>query len=377
MKTLRSKIKSIKIVKVFSSINITVVCLSLLFILTLWGTIAQVDNGLYQAQERYFYSWFFLAVNFFPFPGAKLILWILFFNLSCVAITRFVYHWKHGGILIIHCGLLLYFVSAFVTYHFSEESNLTLLETEGSNVSTAYHNWELSVWEEDKSTTRNVIAYDTDKLKSGQILSFEEFGFDVFVDSYYGNAQAYLARPEGIDSLLINDTGIKHLASLGLNKEPAKNLAGGIFKLLNQDRVIAKVLLYGGETQPTQIQVGKKTFNLMLRKKRFPLPFFVTLLDFKKELHPGTQIARSYESKVRLNYQDIERDTLIYMNEPLRYKTFTLYQASYSIDSLGRERSTLAVVNNVGRLLPYFACLVVVTGLLIHFLAMAFTAKKI
>ena len=146
-----------------SSGKITVVCLSLLFIVTLWWTIDQVTNGLYLSQERFFNSLVFTFWGFIPFPGARLVLWVLFINLVCVSLVRLVYRWSKAGIIITHCGLLLFFVAAFVTFHCVEETNVTLMEGEGSNVSTSYHQWELSLWTQD-GNKKQVVAFDSDHL---------------------------------------------------------------------------------------------------------------------------------------------------------------------------------------------------------------------
>src|SRR3989338_6575806 len=146
MNDLRKTLKQITVIQRLSSIKITVVCIFLLFVLVLWGTIAQVSNGLYQSQERFFFSWYFLALGFIPFPGARLVLWVMFINLACVSITRFVYKLSHLGIVVIHIGLLTYFVSAFVIFHGMKESQLTLLEGEESNVSDEQHNRGHSFW---------------------------------------------------------------------------------------------------------------------------------------------------------------------------------------------------------------------------------------
>jgi hypothetical protein len=61
------------------------------------------------------------------------------------------------------------------------------------------------------------------------------------------------------------------------------------------------------------------------------------------------------------------RKTVIFMNNPLRYQNLTFYQASYSVDEGGRERSTLAVVRNSGWLFPYIASILTFLGLMIHF----------
>ena len=135
------------------------------------------------------------------------------------------------------------------------------------------------------------------------------------------------------------------------------------------------ILLFGGEIKPTKITYQGKEYFLQLRRKRMLLPFVLKLKDFKMEVHPNTQIARSYESLVEIQNNDVTREVLISMNKPLRYKNFTYYQASYTIDELGRELSTLAVVRNSGRILPYVASLLTFGGLALHFLYRAFQRK--
>ena len=350
-------LKNFALIKVFSSLKITVSCLGLLFILTFWGTIDQVENGLYHAQEQFFHSFFFLGFGFVPFPGAQLVLWILFMNLVCVALTRFVYRWSHLGILIIHFGLLTYFVSAFVTLHLVEESQLTLKEGEASNVSSATHDWELSVWKQE-GDKKHVIAYDAKNFKSGQILDFPEYGFEALVQNYYPNTQ------------------LEPFREAEPNKEPERNAPAGTFLVKVKNQKELPLSLFGREEWPTEAKINQTTYSFELRHKRSPLPLTVKLIDFMKEVHPNTDIARSFKSQVEILANGLNREATIFMNNPLRYKNYTFYQASYSVDAQGRESSTLAVVKNSGRLLPYMASLTTFAGLAIHFLTMAFGARN-
>lgn len=349
-------IKNFSLIRTFSSLKITVTCLALLFILVFWGTIDQVENGLYHAQEQFFHS-FFLVFGWVPFPGAQLVLWILFINLVCVALTRFVYRWSHIGILIIHFGLLSYFVSAFVTLNVVEESHLTLKEGEASNASSAYHDWELSVWRQEGGK-RQIIAYDAQNFKPGMVLDFSDYGFQLIVKDYWPNI-----HPES-------------LQKIESNKEPEKNIPACGFLVKIKDQKELPLSLLGTQGQPIQIKIGKETYLFMLRHKRTPLPLTIKLIDFIKENHPNTDIARSYKSKVEIESNGLNRETVIFMNNPLRYKNYTFYQASYSVDAQGREYSTLAVVKNSGRLLPYIASLTTFAGLVTHFLTMAFGSRR-
>ena len=74
-----------------ASVRISVVCLLLLLGLTAWGTVYQAEYGLYAAQTRFFYSWYFLVGGFLPLPGAQLVLWVLFFNLIASMLFRVTY----------------------------------------------------------------------------------------------------------------------------------------------------------------------------------------------------------------------------------------------------------------------------------------------
>jgi len=367
--TTRKKIASLPLIRPLTSVKTVVICLLFLFILTFWGTIDQVEHGLYAAQQKFFYSIFFLAFGFLPFPGAQLILWILFIHLVAVLIFRFSYRRNNVGILIIHFGLFLVLVSAFVTFYFAQESHVTLMEGEGSNISTAYHNWELSVWTQ-SGNTRKVVAFDSDRFKAGEILKFDEDDFDVIVETYYPNSEAYTMRGGNPNTTFLNASEISSIKEAKKEKEPEKNFPGGIFHVKKGQQELAMLILYGGETDPTILKNGNESYYFMLRRKRFELPFVLQLADFRMDVHPGTEVARSYESEVEIETPDSSRRTVIFMNNPLRHKDYTFYQASYSIDPFGREASTLAVVKNIGRILPYISTIVTVLGLVTHFAMM-------
>ena len=47
-----------RLIGFFSSMRLTVVCLALALVLVFWGTLAQVELGLYKAQNEFFRSFF-------------------------------------------------------------------------------------------------------------------------------------------------------------------------------------------------------------------------------------------------------------------------------------------------------------------------------
>ncbi len=98
------------------------------------------------------------------------------------------------------------------------------------------------------------------------------------------------------------------------------------------------------------------------------LPFSVKLLDFRRTTYPGTQIASSFESDVELS--DPERGLIlmrtIRMNQPLRYRGFHLYQASFISGPI--ETTVLAVRSDPGTPVVYAGCLIIMVGLITMFL---------
>ncbi len=362
-------------IKALSSTRITVVCLFLLFILTFWGTIAQVQQGLYVAQERFFNSFFFLAAGFIPFPGAQLVLWVLFINLICMLVADFAKfrHLSNIGNLIIHCGLILYFVAAFMVFQVSQESNVHLREGQGTNVSTSYQDWEVACWT-DNSEKHQVTAFDTKNFKPGFHVPFKNKNFTLTVKQFYPNSDAFNAPDNKKNPIILNDSGITMLTPKPVLKEKERNIAGGVFTLKFDDKSYT-LILFGAEAQPTKVPIAGKTYYFILRHKRYQLPFTIKLDHFKAEFYPGTDMAKSYESMVTISTGSLQRQVRIYMNNPLRYKDYTVYQASYDVDNMGRQYSTLAVVKNFARVLPYIACLAVFLGLALHFLIQAFISK--
>jgi hypothetical protein len=62
------------------------------------------------------------------------------------------------------------------------------------------------------------------------------------------------------------------------------------------------------------------------------------------------------------NHED--RETLIYMNHPLRYQGMTFYQSSFD----NNDRTTiLQVVKNPVWLVPYVSCALIALGLVLQF----------
>ena len=144
------------------------------------------------------------------------------------------------------------------------------------------------------------------------------------------------------------------------------NRPGIIFHLSNTGTSADGIYgLFLGQTIPQKITILDQEYIIVFRRQRTYLPFSIELIDFKKIMHPGTGIAKSYSSDINLIEDGISKRILIQMNYPLRHNGYTFYQSSF-IESPDGETTVLAVVKNYGRLFPYISSIIMCIGLLIH-----------
>lgn len=79
-----------------------------------------------------------------------------------------------------------------------------------------------------------------------------------------------------------------------------------------------------------RVSFGDQAASLAYRSPEAALPFRVTLLQFNNEPYPGSRMASTYESTVRID--DPERgtfETLISMNHPLHHRGYIFFQSSF------------------------------------------------
>ncbi|MFC2155574.1 cytochrome c biogenesis protein CcsA [Acidobacteriota bacterium] len=355
------------IVKTIASLKLTVICLLVLTLIVIWGTVYQAEHGLYLAQQKFFHSWFFFIFGFIPFPGTVLVLFVLFVNLVASLFSRIGFKLSNIGNIITHTGILVLLVGGFFTFYFSQESTLILKEGETGSMSTSRHLWELAVWEQGST---EVYAVDTAGLSSGETIVFPELAVELRVKKYFGNCEPDTSgTAAGTVDRVFNFSGIQGLKVKRQAKEAADNAAGILFDISPDTAEKRAVLLYGKDDDPTRVPVNNRVLLFSLDRKKIALPLSLTLIDFRVIFYPNSNIPKSYENTVRIKAEGgLEREVVISMNKPLRFKNLAFFQSSYFIARDGSEYTILAVVENVGRLLPYIASLWIFAGMLIHFI---------
>lgn len=127
--------------------------------------------------------------------------------------------------------------------------------------------------------------------------------------------------------------------------------------------------LWLGRGDEQALLLGSRRFKIAYGLKSYPLGFEVKLNDFQMGVNEGTTDPASYESHVTVLDPDRleKQDHRIYMNNPLKYGPFKLFQASYQMNPDGSAYSVLAAGYDPGVPLKYAGALVMISGIILMF----------
>jgi len=370
--------------KVLSSLKLTIVALGALMVLVVACTLAQVELGSFGAVRRYMYAFVIWAhvpgtTRRIPvFPGGALVGIVLMVNLIVAQVGRLQLRWSKAGIWIIHAGLVLLLAGQFATGLLQVEMRMGIEEGQTANYVESTRNEDLVVTDvtdpkgdEDFAIPESLLAREAPIDVPGTPLRLD-------VKGYLRNASVAM-RGAG-------DPPAVATAGVGTNIA-VKELPPVTADDDSDNRAVFVEPIAGGHSYGTWlvssslgapqsfIHEGHK-YVLTMRPQRQYLPYSLTLKKFRHDVYLGTDIPKNFSSLVHLSNPETgeDRDVLIYMNHPLRYRGKAFYQASFG---KGDTLTILQVVDNPGWLLPYIACILIGLGLLVHFgLAMRRSLKK-
>ena len=364
----------VRFFKPLASLKLTIVCLACAMVLVFVGTLDQVQIGVYEAQLRYFKSFFL----YFSLPGSQLkIPWfpggyilggILLVNLVAAHVSRFKLSWKKTGILILHSGLILMLVGQLVTSVFEEESQVQLDRGQTKNYSESPYLDELAIIDSSGANTDEVISVPASRLAKGRSISLPEAGLTLQVNDFYENAALVGSNQlpsENYPHLRVGPMAVA-VPIPRTYKQDERNQPAASVSLIQNGQQIGSWSLASGFPQPIQFRAGPKPFAIALRPKRYYRPFSITLEEFRHDRYAGTEIAKNFSSKVRLVDPSVHenREALIFMNHPLRYAGLTFYQAGFGNND---ATTVLQVMKNPSWLVPYISCGMMALGLVIQF----------
>jgi hypothetical protein len=371
----------------FSSLKLTVVLLTFSMMLIFFGTLDQVQYGIWHTQKLYFESFIAIwaypeqAIGYdklfwlrIPMPGGYLLGALLFINLLAAHLTRFKMTWKKSGIFLVHFGLVLLLVSELMTDLLSKESQMPVDEGGRSNYSQSHRANELVLIDRSHPDYDSVHAIPASKLKPGKLINVSDTPLSIRTVSYYPNAEIGRAT-DGVPTESPANRGTAARMGIVMTPKPVSyadndiNTATAYIEVLNGDVSLGTWLVSNvidDRFPPQMVEAGDQAWEIALRFQRQYYPFEIELIDFSHDKYPGTEIPFNFSSEVKVHHQDSTKNqkALIYMNHPLRYEGLTFYQASFA----NQDRTSIfQVVRNPGWLLPYFSVLLMGLGMCVQF----------
>jgi hypothetical protein len=384
-----------KMFKPLASLRLTVVLFALSMFLIFCGTLAQMDNGLWAILSGYFrafVAWipFQVFVRFgqvffwfpktwhisgsFPFPGGYVLGGALLLNLIAAHLVRFRISWKRSGILLTHAGIIVLLLGELVTGLFAVEGNMTIENGQSCNYVEHADKVELAVIDGSNPKIDHVVVVPGTLVKGnvGGVIENEQLPFGIEVSRYMVNSSKSRDLKPGEPNPATRGAGAESIVDeerAGTGVDPNQKRDAPAAYVTFREKTSGASLgtyLLSIFLLPQTVRSDGKEYQVALRFEREYVPFTLTLEEFRHDLYPGTDIPKNYSSKVRLldAEQHEDREVLIYMNNPLRYRGATFYQASFLEGDSG---TVLQVVRNPGWLMPYISCTMVALGMVIHF----------
>ncbi len=155
--------------KFFTSLRLTVWLLGISVLLVFLGSLAQVNEGLWNAQARWFKSWAITTqVGDFRipfFPGGHLLGSLLLVNLLAAHFKRFKFSFEKFGIQLTHFGVIVMIIGQGLTDKKQVESFLGFEEGEARNFTEHHRDAELVFLREKDADNDEVVAFHEDLFK--------------------------------------------------------------------------------------------------------------------------------------------------------------------------------------------------------------------
>ncbi|MBI3876154.1 MAG: ResB protein required for cytochrome C biosynthesis, partial [Verrucomicrobia bacterium] len=180
-----------KLVTIITSLRLTVACLGLGLVLVFVGTLAQVDEGLYNAQARYFKSWLIWTPTLLghkipiALPGGYLLGTVLLVNLLAAHAQRFKWEAKKTGIIMVHAGVILLLLGQLLTDVLSSESAMKIYLNETKSYSEDFHRNELVVLDQSDASSDEVVSIPEPWLAKGGEIHHEKLPVTLRVKNYW------------------------------------------------------------------------------------------------------------------------------------------------------------------------------------------------
>ena len=331
-----------------------------LMILLVIGTIAQKYIGLYASLHLYFAS-FITFIGPIPFPGGFTLMTILFINMLMKFLIFSEWSWQKSGTILTHLGVLILIIGGGITAATQKEGFLIIKQGESSTTIEDYHQRLFRITKDGTP----ILSIPHEKISEGKIISIPDTAASITIDQFCLHCRVEMRGDHEKAGWHAPGSSMK-LADARPLPEHEQNMTGVEFTVRGiDDKQNGKYLTFDKFPKPPHINIDGTNYQFEIVREIRELPFRIHLISFEQKLHAGTDMAKAYQSDVNVIDGDTEWNVRIEMNEPLRYKGYTLYQSSFDMSG-DTPYTILNVVENKGQFFPYLATIVMVVGLVLH-----------
>ena len=248
--------------RALASLQLTVVLFSLSMVLVFFGTLAQIDQGIWTVVDQYFRSWyvwipFQLIAEFgkrffefpklgitwsshwggsFPFPGGWLLGGVMLANLLAAHMTRFKLSWRRTGIITIHLGVILLMAGELVTGLYAVESRMVLQV--GESAAFIDHSRQVELAFTDPASGRTATIPQS-LLIPGTTVTHPDLPVDVEVTEFFKNTTLRPVAGGDDSAVLVSNSGGRYhvvpaVEESGVKGEQREDMPGVTVRLLEE-----------------------------------------------------------------------------------------------------------------------------------------------
>lgn len=321
----------------------TLACLAAMTLIVILCTLSEAKLGVFQAVDIFIRSFFIYAtvadVRIPILPGGALVGALLVLNLVA-AQFRLEVSARKAGLWVAHLGLILLFLGEFISGAVRHETRMSIERGQTLNYAEDARRVELALTDETDAASDRVHSISESFLRRRGVLGRPALPLVLSV-------HRFATRDEG-------DQLVDAQADVEIAEQNPLSPGGGRWTLSMREEGV-------------RFTAKGRRYQLALRRRRRYLPVSLTLNEFRREIYPGSDIPRSFASRVtvsEIGKPQPPRPAVISMNNPLRLAGISFYQSGFAQDD---RVSILEVVDNPAWVLPYLSCALVSLGLLIHF----------
>lgn len=276
------------------------------------------------------------------------------------------------GIITLHVGLVVMLVGEFITAYGALEGHMSIAEGETTNAVVHTRYPEIAFVDSNAANKDHVTVIPTRFLKPGQTIKHENLPCDVIVEKWIPVSGTRNVKADDVNPATagfgLSTIAVEQREVAGASSEQTVDTPSTYVTL--KDKSDGKSLgtyLLSTLLKEQQIVIDGKEYDVSLRFKHTYKPYSVRLEEFSHDVYPGTDKPRNFSSLVTLRDEERgdDRQVLIRMNEPLRHRGDTYFQANW--DKVTGRGTVLQVVRNPAWQLPYWSCAIVSLGMLLHF----------